>query len=124
MPRTKKDTSGTPKRSEAQKRADNAYSETNRANNRKNQRENFKNISATIRREKAERIAATFKAHGVTVAEIVTAAAYRLNVDGPAAAAQIKQDAAAYNAAPVPTSGTPTEQTPTDATHTDTADTA
>lgn len=109
MPRTEKDTSGTPKRSEAQKRADKAYSETNR----KNQRENFKNISATIRREKAEKIAATFRAHCVTVAEIVTAAAYRLNVDGPAAAAQIKQDAAAYNAAPVSTSGTPTEQTPT-----------
>ena len=92
MPRTKKDTSGTPKRSEAQKRADNAYSETNR----KNQRENFKNISATIRREKAEKIAATYRAHGLTVAQVVTAAAYRLNTDGETAAAQIKTDAAAY----------------------------
>lgn len=96
MPRTKKDASGTPKRSEAQKRADKAYSEKNRANNRANQRENFKNISATIKREKAERMAATYKAHGVTVAEIVTAAAYRLNMDGETAAAQIKADAAAY----------------------------
>lgn len=116
MPRTKKDTSGTPKRSEAQKRADNAYSETNR----KNQRENFKNISATIRREKAEKIAATYRAHGLTVAQVVTAAAYRLNTDGETAAAQIKTDAAAYaerlhhqqNAQDATTTGTPADQTP------------
>ena len=96
MPRTKKDASGTPKRSEAQKRADKAYSEKNRANNRANQRENFKNISATIKREKAERMAATYKAHGVTVSEILHAAAERLTTDGETSAAQIKADAAAY----------------------------
>ena len=92
MPRTKKDTDGTPKRSDAQKKADKRYQERNKAN----QRENFKNISATIKRPKAEAIAATFKAHGVTVAEVVTAAAYTLDKDGQAAAVAIKERAAAY----------------------------
>lgn len=55
-----------------------------------------KGIAATIKRESAESSAALFKAHGVTVAQILKAAAERLTTDGETAAAQIKADAAAY----------------------------
>ena len=66
-----------PKRSEAQRRADAAYKEKNKAN----QRENFKNIAATFRRDEAERIAEIFKAHGVKPSEVLRGAAAAL-LDG------------------------------------------
>lgn len=66
-----------PKRSAAQRRADKAYQEKNKAN----QRENFKNIAATFRRDEAERIAEIFKAHGVKPSEVLRGAAAAL-LDG------------------------------------------
>ena len=97
MTATNKQTGATKKRSRAQIKADERYTEKNRENNRENQKKNYKNISATIKREKAEDIAATFKAHGVTVAEVVSAAAERLKVDGQTTAQTIKANAAAFN---------------------------
>ena len=98
MTATNKQTGATKKRSRAQIKADERYTEKNRENNRENQKKNYKNISATIKREKAEDIAATFKAHGVTVAEVVSAAAERLKVDGQTTTQAIKANAAAFNA--------------------------
>ena len=92
MPRTKKDTSGTPKRSAAQIKADKAYKEKNKAN----QRENFANISATFPKAEKEYIAQTFAAYSLKTSEVIRAAAERLTTDGETAAAQIKADAAAY----------------------------
>lgn len=66
-----------PKRSEAQRRADEAYKEKNKAN----QRENFKNIAATFRRDEAERIAEIFRVHGVKPSEVLRGAAAAL-LDG------------------------------------------
>lgn len=80
-------------RSDAQRAADERYS----AKNRENQKANYKNISATIKREKAERIAAIYKAHGVSVAEVVTAAAGYLTEHGDEGAERIKAAAARYN---------------------------
>ena len=98
MTATNKQAGATKKRSRAQIKADERYTEKNRENNRENQKKNYKNISATIKREKAEDIAATFKAYGVTVAEVVSAAAERLKVDGQTTAQTIKANAAAFNA--------------------------
>ncbi len=70
-----------PKRSEAQRRADKAYQERTRAEKNATQRENFKNIAATFRRDEAERIAEIFKAHGVKPSEILRGAAAAL-LDG------------------------------------------
>ena len=74
MPRTKK-----PKRSEAQRRADKNYADKNR----KNQKENFKNIAATLPRAEAEYISAIFKAHGVKPSEIIRGAAAALRDGQP-----------------------------------------
>lgn len=86
------------KRSQKQIEADERYTQKNRENNRRNQAANYKNISATIRKARAENIAATFKAHGVTVAEVVSAAAEQLKADGQNTAQAIKASAAAFNA--------------------------
>lgn len=98
MERTKKAAQPAGTRSQAQKKADERYSERNRAKNRENQKANYKNISATIKREKAERIAAIYKAHGVSVAEVVNAAAGYLTEHGDEGAERIKAAAARYNA--------------------------
>ena len=66
-----------PKRSEAQRRADEKYKEKDKINHR----ENFKNIAATFRRDEAERIAEIFKAHGVKPSEVLRGAAAAL-LDG------------------------------------------
>lgn len=86
------------KRSQKQIEADERYTKKNRENNRRNQAANYKNISATIRKARAEDIAATFKAHGVTVAEVVSAAAEQLKAGGQTTAQNIKASAAAFNA--------------------------
>lgn len=62
------------KRTEAQKKADAKYSEKNKTN----QRENYKNVSATFKRSEAEQIAAIFSAHGVKPAEVLRGAAFAL----------------------------------------------
>lgn len=98
MARTKTNTDTAKKRSQKQIEADGRYAKTNREKNRLNQAANYKNISATIRKARAEDIAATFKAHGVTVAEVVSAAAERLKVDGQTTTQAIKANAAAFNA--------------------------
>lgn len=98
MARTKTNPATAKKRSQKQIEADERYTQRNRENNRRNQAANYKNISATIRKARAEDIAATFKAHGVTVAEVVSAAAERLKVDGKTTAQTIKASAAAFNA--------------------------
>lgn len=98
MTATNKQTGATKKRSQKQIEADGRYAKTNREKNRLNQAANYKNISATIRKARAEDIAATFKAHGVTVAEVVSAAAERLKVDGQTTTQTIKANAAAFNA--------------------------
>lgn len=69
---------GKPTRSRAQREADARYADRNRANNRKNQKENFKNIAATLPKAEAEKIAATFKAHGMKPAEVIRRAAVRM----------------------------------------------
>jgi len=66
-----------PKRTAAQREADKRYSEKNK----KNQRENFKNISATFKKDEAERIAKIFKINGFKTAEIIRGAAAAL-LDG------------------------------------------
>lgn len=63
----------------------------------------------TIKREKAERIAAIYKAHGVSVAEVVTAAAGYLTEHGDEGAERIKAAAARYNATKAEAPGTPGE---------------
>lgn len=100
MPRTKKGADGTPKRSEAQRAADKRYQEKNKERNKANARARYKtgfrSIGAQLKTAEAEATAATYKAHGVTVAQILRAAAERLTTDGETAAAQIKAAAAAY----------------------------
>lgn len=98
MARTKTNPATAKKRSQKQIEADERYTQRNRENNRRNQAANYKNISATIRKARAEAIAATFKAHGVTVAEVVSAAAEQLKADGQNTAQAIKASAAAFNA--------------------------
>lgn len=69
---------GKPTRSAAQRAADARYADRNRANNKKNQKENFKNIAATLPKAEAERIAGIFKAHGIKPAEVIRRAAVRV----------------------------------------------
>lgn len=71
MPKTKA------KRTEAQKRADEAYSEKNK----KNQLENFANVSATFKKAEAEYIRAIYTAHEIKPADAIRAAA-RYLLDG------------------------------------------
>ena len=100
MPRTKKDTDGTPKRSDAQRAADARYmskdKEKNAAAAKARYQSGFRAIGAQVKTGRAAVMIDTYKAHGVTVAEILHAAAERLTTDGETAAAQIKADAAAY----------------------------
>lgn len=63
-----------PTRSAAQQAADARYAERNR----KNQKENFKNIAATLPKAEAERIAGIFKTHGIKPAEVIRRAAVRI----------------------------------------------
>lgn len=63
-----------PTRSAAQIKADAKYAERNRAN----QKENYKNIAATLPKAEALKIAAIFKAHGIKPAEVIRRAAVRL----------------------------------------------
>lgn len=100
MPRTKKDTSGTPKRSDAQRAADARYMTKNKEKNataaKARYQSGFRAIGAQVKTSRAAVMIDTYKAHGVTVSEILHAAAERLTTDGETAAAQIKADAAAY----------------------------
>lgn len=88
MPRTKKDTSGTPKRSDAQRAADAAYSEKNK----ENQRENFGNIGATFPKAEKNAIKAAYTAHGITPAQVMRAAWHRL-INGEDSGERIREDA-------------------------------
>lgn len=100
MPRTKKETSGTPKRSDAQRAADARYMAKNKEKNataaKARYQSGFRAIGAQVKTSRAAVMIDTYKAHGVTVSEILHAAAYRLTMNGETAAAQIKADAAAY----------------------------
>lgn len=96
MPRTKKSADGTPKRSAAQIKADKAYQARTRTEKNEKQKALFANIGASFPRLEKERIADTLHAAGITPAQVMRAAAYRLTTDGETAAAQIKADAAAY----------------------------
>lgn len=128
MPRTKKDTSGTAKRSDAQRAADARYMAKNKEKNaaaaKARYQSGFRAIGAQVKTSRAAVMIDTYKAHGVTVSEILHAAAYRLTTDGDTAAAQIKADAAAYTAAyaerlhrqPAPTDTDTTSTTPDDPT--------
>ena len=114
---------GKPKRSEAQRAADERYSAKNRANNRENQRENYGNIAASFQRAEKETIAATLHALHVTPAQVIRAAWYALITDGETAAERIRADAETARAAyaerlhhqPTPTPA-PTGTTPDDLT--------
>ena len=100
MPRTKKETSGTPKRSDAQRAADARYMAKNKEKNaaaaKARYQSGFRAIGAQVKTSRAAVMIDTYKAHGVTVSEILHAAAERLTTDGETAAAQIKAAAAAY----------------------------
>lgn len=111
-----------PRRTAAQRRADERYS----AKNRENQRENFGNIAARFQRAEKETIAETLHALHVTPAQVIRAAWYALIIDGETAAERIRNDAetarAAYaerlhqQPAPAPTDTDTTSTTPDDTT--------
>lgn len=69
---------GKPTRSAAQIKADKAYQSRTRKSKATQQKENFKNIAATLPKAEAEKIAATFKAHGMKPAEVIRRAAVRM----------------------------------------------
>lgn len=100
-----------PKRSAAQRRADEKYSAKNRAN----QRENFGNIAATFSKSEKNAIAETLHALHVTPAQVIRAAWHALITDGEPAAERIRNDAETARAAyaerlyhqPAPTSTAP-----------------
>lgn len=100
MPRTKKNTGESPKRSDAQRAADARYMTKNKEKNaaaaKTRYQSGFRAIGAQVKTSRAAVMIDTYKAHGVTVSEILHAAAERLTTDGETAAAQIKADAAAY----------------------------
>ena len=120
MPRTKKETSGTPKRSDAQRAADARYMAKNKEKNaaaaKARYQSGFRAIGAQVKTSRAAVMIDTYKAHGVTVSEILHAAAERLTTDGETAAEQIKADAAAYaerlHQQPAPTDTDTTGTTP------------
>lgn len=84
-----------PRRTAAQRRADERYS----AKNRENQRENFGNIAARFQRAEKETIAETLHALHVTPAQVIRAAWYALITDGEPAAERIRDDAETARAA-------------------------
>ena len=100
MPRTKTGADGTPKRSEAQREADARYMAKNKEKNaaaaNARYHSGFRAIGAQVKTSRAAVMIDTYTAHGVTVSEILHAAAERLTTDGETAAAQIKAAAAAY----------------------------
>ena len=65
---------------ERRKRYKNATA-AEKSNYAKYQKENYKNIAATFRKDEAERIAEIFKAHGVKLSEVLRGAAAAL-LDG------------------------------------------
>lgn len=81
-----------PRRTPAQRRADERYS----AKNRENQRENFGNIGATFQKTEKAAIKSIYAAAGITPAQAMRAAAEYLTAGGTSAAQQIKSAAAAY----------------------------
>lgn len=107
-----------PKRSEAQRAADERYSAKNRANNRENQRENYGNIAASFQRAEKETIAETLHALHVTPAQVIRAAWFALITGGDFAAERIRNDAETARALyaerlhqqPAPTDTTTEEQ--------------
>ena len=109
-----KSTQEKPKRTAAQRRADERYSAKNRENNRENQRENYGNIAASFQRAEKETIAETLHALHVTPAQVSRAAWFALITDGEPAAERIRADAETAAAAyaerlhiqPAPTSTT------------------
>lgn len=111
-----------PRRTAAQRRADERYS----AKNRENQRENFGNIAARFQRAEKETIAATLHALHVTPAQVIRAAWYALSTGGETAAERIRNDAETARAtyaerlhqqpAPAPTDTDTTSTTPDDPT--------
>lgn len=88
MPRTKKSAEKPAKRSKAQRAADAAYSEKNK----ENQRENFGNIGATFPKAEKNAIKAAYTAHGITPAQVMRAAWYRL-INGEDSGERIREDA-------------------------------
>ncbi|MCM1440233.1 MAG: hypothetical protein NC131_13685 [Roseburia sp.] len=92
------------KRSDAQKKADEKYSETNRRKNRENQKNNYANLAATFPKADKTKIQKLFKRHGVSVAEVLRAAAYVLQ-SSTTTAEQIKQAAQMWTAAEPSTDG-------------------
>lgn len=102
---------GKPKRSEAQRAADERYS----AKNRENQRENFGNIGATFQKSEKTAIKSIYAAAGITPAQAMRAAAEYLTAGGTSAAEKIKTAAALYaerlHQQPAPTD---TDTTPDD----------
>lgn len=65
-------------RSEAQIKSDKAYQARTRESKAAAQKENFKNIAATLPKAEAERIAEIFKTHGMKPAEVIRRAAARI----------------------------------------------
>lgn len=84
-----------PRRTAAQRRADERYS----AKNRENQRDNYGNVAARFQRAEKETIAETLHALHVTPAQVIRAAWYALIIDGETAAEHIRNDAEAARAA-------------------------
>lgn len=72
-----------PKRTDAQKAADERYAETNRIKNRANQQAKYANLAATFLKEEKTRIQKTFKKHGVTVANALRMIEAMLNRGEP-----------------------------------------
>ena len=69
---------GKPTRSAAQIKADKAYQDRNRQSKATQQKQNFKNVAATLPKTEAERIKGIFKAHGMKPAEVIRRAAVRM----------------------------------------------
>lgn len=84
-----------PRRTAAQRRADERYS----AKNRENQRDNYGNVAARFQRAEKETIAETLHALHVTPAQVIRAAWYALIIDGDTAAERIRNDAETARAA-------------------------
>ena len=67
-----------PTRSAAQIKADKAYQNRTRQSKATQQKQNFKNVAATLPKKEAERITGIFKALGMKPAEVIRRAAVRM----------------------------------------------
>lgn len=86
-----------PKRSEAQRRADERYAETNRIKNLANQKAKYANLAATFTKAEKERIQKTFKKHGLTVANALRIIEAMLNRGEPLPPIETPADTPAEN---------------------------